>query len=73
MKITRRIGDAPIEATCSECPEQLFYIKGGQLRTRQEHEAVLSSEFEKHVKERHSGEDVNQAAARIVLEATQSN
>jgi hypothetical protein len=66
------MGDVPIEATCSECKiEPLFYIKGGDIRTPKEHEAALSGQFEKHVKERHSGEDVNQAAARIVREATE--
>jgi hypothetical protein len=58
----------PVGTICSKCHKVIQ--PEGTPKNLKEHFAALEKAFAQHVKEKHSGEDVNQAAARIVREAT---
>lgn len=58
-------------STTGKCPEcgQEFTVSPMPNDTG-DHRAKLDGIYKVHLKEKHRGEDVNQAAARIVREAT---
>ena len=58
----------PVGSVCSVCGKVVTLT--GSPATRAEHWKAMQESFEMHVKEKHSREDVNQLAARIVDEAT---
>jgi hypothetical protein len=62
----------PFSAKCSACGVQmpLMESKGGSSAERSKWFAI---QFDLHVRQKHSSEDVNQVAARIVREATERN
>jgi hypothetical protein len=69
--VTQLIDKRITEAKCSACGEALEIPD--RVGSRQEQELVLEIAFGKHLRMKHSPgarEDVNQAAARIVREAT---
>lgn len=71
--VTRLIDRRITEAKCSACDEPLEMPN--KVGSRQEQELALEVAFAKHLQDRHKSrphEDVNQAAARVVREATKS-
>ena len=62
----------PLAAKCSLCDED---IPLGEPRVTDKDEAIkrMMSEFSIHKDRKHSREDVNQAAARIIREATENS
>ena len=65
--IHRLPNGAPIAGRCSVCREN---IENNQPPNK---EHTIDAAFDLHVRQRHSKEDVSQAAARIVREATKDN
>ena len=59
----------PMSANCTACGEEM---PGGELRTVFIGEKLrwFKAQFDLHRKQKHPPEDVNQAAVRIVREAT---
>jgi hypothetical protein len=62
----------PVTAKCSACGVQmpLMESKGA---SSEESGKWFAIQFDLHVRQKHSHEDVNQAAARVVREATERN
>ena len=69
LRITERVGDVPTQGTCSACPDTTFHT-GSKITTVKKHEQALKRLFQHHFETVHHREDVSQAAARIVKEAT---
>jgi hypothetical protein len=70
LKVTKLVGNAPVEGTCTACPTVGFET-GSIVGDPKEHQAELERLFADHFKRVHLHEDASQAAARIVREATE--
>jgi len=61
----------PVEAVCSSCQDKQPFFVSARPGTREGNMAELQEAFDRHFKQVHLREDVSQAAARIVREATE--
>jgi hypothetical protein len=69
MIAVTKIGECITQARCSLCT---FLINGPSFFLDADtYNRKMNEVFEKHVAKKHSREDVNQAAARIVRESTE--
>ena len=72
LRVTKWLGDVPVEGECTSCADAKFKITPATPRpTREEYAKTLQQEFDRHFKYVHMREDASQAAARIVREATE--
>jgi hypothetical protein len=68
LEITERQNGIPIRGKCSSCADTEFTAK---LRSIEKNQQLLDKMFADHVKRIHMREDANQAASRVVPEATE--
>jgi len=61
-----------VSAKCSACGVQMPFMESKGASSA-ESEKWFAIQFDLHVRHKHSREDVNQAAARVVREATERN
>jgi hypothetical protein len=55
IRVTKWLGDIPVEATCSACPGILFKAQGsGHRPNREEYQNSLQSQFNAHCKAEHA-------------------
>lgn len=54
LRVTKWLGDIPVEAECTACVEVKFQVKSASHRpSREEYQKVLQREFDHHVKTVH--------------------
>jgi hypothetical protein len=54
IRVTKWLGDIPIQAVCSACPGVVFKAKGsGHRPNREEYQKSLQEQFDRHYKEMH--------------------
>ena len=63
-------GHVPVAAKCSQFGDPLPLTDQVSNSAEEQKKHILAA-MNKHIRDKHSSEDVNQAAARIVREATQ--
>jgi hypothetical protein len=73
LRITKWLGDIPIEGECTSCPEIGKFGVRSTRPNKAEHQKQLQQAFDSHFKEVHLREDASHAAARIVVEATENH
>ena len=57
IRVTKWLGDIPVEGICSFCPAVLFRAKGtGHRPNREEYQQSLQAQFSEHCKVSHSQE-----------------
>jgi len=57
IRVTKWLGDIPVEACCSACPGVVFRAKGSSHRpNREEYQKSIQAQFDEHYKAVHSGE-----------------
>lgn len=57
IRVTKWLGDIPIEARCSACPDTLFKAKGLSHRpNREEYQKSLQGQFDQHCAATHSAD-----------------
>ena len=72
LKITKGLGEMPVEGVCTACQDAVFVVKGLPLNpTVEKCTRELQEQFNKHFKKVHLREDASQAAVRVVREATE--
>jgi hypothetical protein len=55
IRVTKWLGDIPIEAHCSACPDVEFKAKGvGHRPSREEYQKSLQQQFDAHCKATHT-------------------
>jgi hypothetical protein len=55
IRVTKWLGDIPVEAGCSACPAVVFRAKGsGHPPNREEFQKSIQAQFDKHRKTAHS-------------------
>lgn len=55
IRVTKWLGDIPVEAVCSSCSNVSFRAQGSSHRpNRQEYQMSLQSQFDAHCKSEHS-------------------
>ena len=54
IRVTKWLGDIPVEAGCTACPEAKFQVRSaGHRPSRKEYQKALQREFDLHVKTVH--------------------
>jgi hypothetical protein len=54
IRVTKWLGDIPVEAGCTACPGVVFKAKGsGHRPNREEYHKSLQEQFDRHCKETH--------------------
>ena len=60
MRVTKWLGDIPVEARCTSCPATMFKAQGSGHRTnREEYKKSLEAQFEAHMANVHKSENHN--------------
>jgi hypothetical protein len=55
LRVTKWLGNIPIEAQCSQCPAASFKAQGASHRpNREEYQKSLQAQFDAHCKVAHS-------------------
>lgn len=55
IRVTKWLGDIPVEATCTACPTIAFQAQGSSHRpSREEYQKFLQSQFDLHYKAKHA-------------------
>jgi len=55
IRVTKWLGDIPVDATCTACPSVVFKAKGSSHRpNREEYQKSLQEQFDGHCKVVHS-------------------
>ena len=55
IRVTKWLGDIPVEAGCSACPSVIFRAKSlGHRPNREEFQKSIQSQFDEHCKLTHS-------------------
>lgn len=55
LRVTKWLGDIPVEAHCTQCPAVTFTAQGaGHRPNREEYQKSLQAQFEVHCKAEHS-------------------
>jgi len=55
IRVTKWLGDIPVEAQCTFCPDASFRAKGTSHRpNREEFQKSLQSQFDEHCRNAHS-------------------
>lgn len=58
IRVTKWLGDIPVEAHCSACPRVGFKAKGvGHRPSREEYQKSLQQQFDAHCKATHASGD----------------
>jgi len=56
LRVTKWLGDIPVEAFCSACPAVSFRAQGsGHRPNREEYQRSLQAQFDEHCKAAHAG------------------
>jgi Fe-S cluster biogenesis protein NfuA len=71
LEITEHNGVVPVRGACTACPTTDFRVKLPTSLDREQAIESLKEKFDSHFKKVHLREDVSQAAARIVRQATE--
>jgi len=71
LEITENAGIVPVRGICTACSNVDFRVKPPTSLDRQQAIVSLQEQFKKHFERVHLREDVSQAAARIVRQATE--
>lgn len=62
IRVTKWLGDIPVEATCIACTGVVFRaVASGHRPNREEYQRSLQAQFDEHVKLIHAGAQPNQA------------
>jgi hypothetical protein len=57
IRVTKWLGDIPVDATCTACASAVFKAKGsGHRPNREEYQKSLQEQFDAHCKAVHSHE-----------------
>jgi hypothetical protein len=57
IRVTKWLGDIPVEAGCSMCPGVVFRAQGsGHRPNREEYQRSLQQQFDEHCKAMHTGD-----------------
>lgn len=65
IRVTKWMGDIPVEAECTSCAEVKFQARSASHRpVREEYQNVLQREFDLHLKTVHSREDDGKAGTK---------
>jgi hypothetical protein len=70
LKIVYDANNFPVSAKCFACSEEMPQGEP-RITSKEENRKWFKAQFDLHKKQKHPREDVNQAAARIVKEATE--
>jgi hypothetical protein len=63
LRVTKWLGDIPVEAECTHCPAAKFRVASSSHRpTREEYTKQLQTAFDHHVKTVHTPEDSRQSS-----------
>ena len=55
LRVTKWLGDIPVEAHCTGCAAMVFKAQGASHRpNREEYQKLLQSQFDAHCKDVHS-------------------
>ena len=55
LRVTKWLGDIPVEAYCTQCPAVSFKVQGASHRpNREEYQKSLQAQFDAHCKAEHS-------------------
>jgi len=55
IRVTKWLGNIPVEAACTMCPAVYFQVKPiGHRPTREEYQQSLQNQFDAHVKAAHA-------------------
>jgi len=55
IRVTKWLGDIPVEAGCTACPSVIFRAKGSSHRpNREEYQKSIQAQFDEHWKAEHS-------------------
>lgn len=66
IRVTKWLGDIPVQAECTACAATHFQAKSASPRpNREEYQRSLQGQFDAHFKNVHMSEDSNQTAARM--------
>ncbi len=58
LRVSKSLGDIPVEAHCTFCPNVLFKAEGaGHRPNREEFQKSLQSQFDEHVKLSHPSQN----------------
>jgi hypothetical protein len=56
LRVTKWLGDIPVEATCAACPTLSLRAQGSSHRpNREEYQKSLQAQFDAHCKAMHDG------------------
>ena len=56
IRVTKWLGDIPVEARCGACPDVVFKAKGsGHRPNREEYQRSLQDQFDEHCRAVHFG------------------
>jgi len=56
LRVTKWLGDIPVEAFCSACPTVFFPAQSsGHRPNREEYQRSLQTQFDEHCKAAHAG------------------
>lgn len=59
LRVTKWLGDIPVEGSCTSCPDVTFRVSATARRPdRQEYQKALTRGFEHHLKQDHSRESL---------------
>jgi hypothetical protein len=71
LRVSKWMGDIPVEAECAVCAGVRFNVSPISHRpNREEYQESLQSAFDAHLKNAHPRKDANEAAPGIAKEAT---
>jgi len=57
IRVTKWLGDIPVEASCTACASVTFRVKGSSHRpNREEYQKSIQAQFDEHCKAVHSEE-----------------
>jgi hypothetical protein len=57
IRVKKWLGDIPVEAGCSMCPDVVFRAQGsGHRPNREEYQRSLQQQFDEHSKAMHPGD-----------------
>jgi hypothetical protein len=57
LRVKKWMGDIPVEAYCSQCPDVSFRAQGTSHRpNREEYQKSLQAQFDAHCREKHATE-----------------
>ena len=72
LRVSRWMGDIPVEGECTSCAGVRFNVRPISHRpNREEYQKSLQGAFGAHLKNVHVREDSNEGALRIAKEATE--